>query len=101
MFSRLSNWGRWGAGDERGTLNLLTPERVAAAARLVRDGVSVSLNLPLNTLAAMHNPTPVDHHMTMLGTTAEASEPVHFIKDYVGVEIVGGPGSPLNPAAVQ
>ena len=29
---RLSNWGRWGDDDERGTTNLLTPERVAAAA---------------------------------------------------------------------
>ena len=86
MFSRLSNWGRWGPDDERGTLNLLTPERVAAATGLVRDGVSVSLSLPLNTLAAMHNPTPADHHMTMLGTTAQASEPVHFIKDYVGLD---------------
>ena len=24
---RLSNWGRWGAEDERGTLNLITPEQ--------------------------------------------------------------------------
>ena len=28
---RLSNWGRWGADDERGTLNLVTAERVATA----------------------------------------------------------------------
>ena len=25
------NWGRWGDDDERGTLNLLTPEAVLAA----------------------------------------------------------------------
>jgi kynurenine formamidase len=86
MFSRLSNWGRWGPDDERGALNLLTSERVAAASRLVRDGVSVSLSLPLNTVPAIHNPIPADHHMTMLGTTAQASEPVHFIKDYVGLD---------------
>ena len=86
LFSRVSNWGRWGSDDERGALNLLTSDRVAAASRLVCEGVSVSLSLPLNTLAAMHNPTPADHHMTMLGTTAEPSEPVHFIKDYVGLD---------------
>jgi hypothetical protein len=39
----LSNWGRWGPADQRGTLNLITPERTVAATRLVRDGVSVSL----------------------------------------------------------
>ena len=34
----LSNWGRWGADDEIGTVNLITPERVAAAAALARTG---------------------------------------------------------------
>ena len=31
LFDALSNWGRWGPDDERGTLNLLTPERVAGS----------------------------------------------------------------------
>ena len=26
-FQRLSNWGRWGADDELGTPNLITPEK--------------------------------------------------------------------------
>ena len=34
----LSNWGRWGADDQLGTLNHITPERTAAAARLARTG---------------------------------------------------------------
>lgn len=75
LFSTLSNWGRWGGDDERGALNLLTPAQVVAAAGLVRDGVSISLSLPLNTLAAIHNPVPADHHMTMLGTTAPLPSP--------------------------
>jgi hypothetical protein len=29
----LSNWGRWGKDDERGTLNLITPEKTKAALR--------------------------------------------------------------------
>jgi kynurenine formamidase len=41
-FDTLSNWGRWGADDEIGTLNLITPTTIAAAAALVRDGVAVS-----------------------------------------------------------
>lgn len=40
-----SNWGRWGAEDERGALNLLTPERVTAALGEVRDGVVHSLGM--------------------------------------------------------
>ena len=38
-----SNWGRWGKDDERGALNLITPAKQRQAARLVKDGVSVSL----------------------------------------------------------
>jgi hypothetical protein len=37
-------WGLWGEGDEVGTVNLLTPERVAAAAKLARRGVCFPLN---------------------------------------------------------
>ena len=35
------NWGRWGKDDQIGALNLITPARRAAAARLVRTGRSV------------------------------------------------------------
>ena len=41
-FQTLSNRGRWGAGDQLGTLNLVTPANRVAAAALVRDGVTVS-----------------------------------------------------------
>ncbi len=39
----LSNWGRWGADDEMGASNLITPAKRRAAAALVKEGVSVSL----------------------------------------------------------
>ena len=42
-----SAWGLWGKDDELGTLNLLTPERVAAGARLVRTGKRFALNWQL------------------------------------------------------
>lgn len=45
---RLTNWGRWGDEDERGTLNLLTPERILQAATLVRRGRVYSLQTPLS-----------------------------------------------------
>ncbi len=42
-----SAWGLWGDDDQVGTLNLLTPARVAAAARLVRTGTVFPLNWAL------------------------------------------------------
>jgi kynurenine formamidase len=45
---KLSNWGRWGADDQIGTINLLTPERVASAAGLVHTGARFSLSIPLD-----------------------------------------------------
>ncbi|MFF3340737.1 cyclase family protein [Streptomyces flavidovirens] len=45
---RVNNWGRWGAEDEIGTLNLITDEVVrTAAATTVRTGLRIPLALPL------------------------------------------------------
>jgi kynurenine formamidase len=41
------NWGRWGAADERGAANLVTPEVVLAAAAAVRTGRVVGLAQPI------------------------------------------------------
>ena len=49
MFQELNNWGRWGADDELGTMNLITPEKTREAAALVQRGITVSL---------AHNPMP-------------------------------------------
>lgn len=52
---RLSNWGRWGAADERGTLNHVTPERVLAASRSIRSGKVFELSLPLGRVGPQVN----------------------------------------------
>ena len=46
-----SAWGLFGEQDNLGLVNLLTPERVAAAARLVRSGRTFPLDLPLGAVA--------------------------------------------------
>jgi kynurenine formamidase len=43
-------WNAFGAGDELGTVNLLTPERVLGAARLVRTGEVINLSVPLDAI---------------------------------------------------
>ncbi|MES5821780.1 cyclase family protein [Streptomyces sp. RG80] len=47
LAKRVNNWGRWGADDEIGTLNLITDEVVRQAAAEVRTGRRVPLALPL------------------------------------------------------
>ena len=42
---RLKNWGRWGADDEAGTLNNISPQDIINAARLIRKGKVFSLAL--------------------------------------------------------
>ena len=86
LFEAVSTWGRWGAEDERGALNYLTPARVLDAARLVRTGETVTLSLPLNTRPGIDNPAPADHHMTMMGDEDVGSGTLRFAKDYVGAD---------------
>lgn len=43
-----STWGDWGDDDQKGRMNLLTPERVKAAVAEVKDGRSFCLSLPLD-----------------------------------------------------
>jgi len=86
LFLALRSWGRWGEGDERGALNYLDTERVAAAARLVRNGLTVSLAWTLNTSAGPDNPQPAVHRMTAYGGDETRSGSIQFAKDYVGVD---------------
>jgi kynurenine formamidase len=46
-----SAWGLFGPDDNLGLVNLMTPERVAAAARLVRTGRMFPLDVPLDRIA--------------------------------------------------
>lgn len=43
----LSNWGRWGDGDQIGTLNNVSPQDIVEAGRLIRKGKVFALGLSL------------------------------------------------------
>jgi hypothetical protein len=86
LFDAVSTWGRWGERDQSGALHHLDPAHVVAAARLVRDGATVTLSLPLNTQAAVHNPKPAVHHMTMLPDVDIGSGSLRFAMDYVAFD---------------
>lgn len=51
-----SNWGDFGADDQIGRLNLITPERRRAAAAEVREGIAFCLSLPLDCPRNQLNP---------------------------------------------
>ena len=86
FFTSLSNWGKWGATDQRGALNYITADKTARAAAEVHDGVSVSLSLPLATHHAADNPTPVMHLMMKTGAPGEESlVPLPYSADYFAI----------------
>lgn len=60
-----SSWEVFGRGNELGTVNFLTPERVAAAAGLIRTGRRFSLDYPVNAFEPYPTGTrhPTQHHI--------------------------------------
>lgn len=87
----LSNWQRWGADDELGSLNLITPETRVAAAGLVKTGVSLSLAHEVLTESAADNGNPYTHEMTSVG-----SSPGPWSGDSFGVSYHGYAHSHLD-----
>jgi kynurenine formamidase len=74
-FQTLSNWGRWGADDELGTLNLITPAKRLQAAGLVREGLVVSCARTIGYEPSADNLVPARHFMLSSG---ESQAPVNL-----------------------
>ena len=68
-FKKISNWGRWGASDELGTLNLITDAKRRQAASLVRSGQAVGLAHSPLTTRDLDNGSPFEHTMNRGFTT--------------------------------
>jgi kynurenine formamidase len=84
-FEKLSNWGRWGPADERGTLNLLTDSTRTAAAAQVTDGSCISCARPMKPQRSSGNYL---HHMTGSGEGAP-TQGFGSAGDWVGITIHG------------
>jgi 5-methylthioadenosine/S-adenosylhomocysteine deaminase len=84
-----SNWGRWGADDQVGALNLMTPARIVDAVRLVRFGRLYNLAVPLDKdgpqFPTFHKTWCVTHF-----TRATAPRAVNFADDVVTMETHSG-----------
>ncbi len=77
MYRNRRNWGRWGDDDQVGAVNLITPEKRAAAAQLVRSGRTVSLSRVFE---------PPQHFMQK----GSLGGPGGFVVDYLGFIYHGG-----------
>ena len=77
MYRDRRNWGRWGANDQVGAINLITPEKRAAAAALVRTGRTVSLSRVFE---------PPQHFMQKSSRGQDGG----YVMDYLGFIYHGG-----------
>jgi len=90
LFEEVSNWGRWGPEDEKGTLNYLTPAMVKIGASMVRSGRTVSMSRPIETTVSADNATPVVHRMTRMYRAAGSGvEEPQFVSDHLGGDMHG------------
>jgi kynurenine formamidase len=83
---RLSNWGRWGDQDERGTTNLITPEKLVAAAQLVRQGRVFDLGIPFGADGPQPGGGRINPVLLMSETGADQNAfpgAFHYADDYV------------------
>lgn len=97
IFESSKNWGRWGAGDEIGALNLITDAVRLAAAAAVRHGRAVSCSRDIPVDPAPDNPHPALHMMVkggddclIPGFTLESTS------DFVGIAFHGMASSHLD-----
>lgn len=88
---RLRNWGRWGSDDERGTVNLITPERLVAAAGLVRQGKIFDLGIPMDGDGPQQGGGRINpiHLMSQTGQGQNFPGGFHFADDYIFMPLQG------------
>ena len=48
LAGKYKNWGKWGADDQLGTLNYITPQKIIDASNLVKQGKVISLAIPFD-----------------------------------------------------
>ncbi|MFF3405418.1 cyclase family protein [Streptomyces sp. NPDC002742] len=93
LYARLAHLG---TGDAWGALATITPERVAAAAREVRLGRTVTMAAPVGTRTAPDNPHPAGHRLTGPPEDGEHAHGLHFATDHFGMNVHGDADSHLD-----
>ena len=89
MIDSLSNWGRWGAEDQLGTINLITPDRRRRAARLVADGMPVSCARLISTEIAADTTFQPLRFMVDSGEGRDTASPERVLQRRGASEFIG------------
>src|SRR3954464_2037263 len=63
LFQQVKNWGRWGADDQLGAVNLITAAKRRQALSLAKTGQTISLVHNPLTEQAEDNTSPFEHTM--------------------------------------
>jgi kynurenine formamidase len=82
---RLSNWGRWGDDDQRGTVNFITPDKVAAAGQLIRTGKVFDLGIPFGAGGPQPGGARINPVLLVSETGTDQDFPgaFHYADDYI------------------
>lgn len=86
------NWGRWGPGDQRGTMNLVGAEQIRRAAAAVSAGKIFDLSIPLDSRgpqdgSGRSNPVRL---MSVIGGAADGGGAFRYNDDYVFMPLQAG-----------
>jgi kynurenine formamidase len=95
LHERLRGQTPWGAGDRRGALNHITPQRLAAAAGEARTGHSVTMAAPLAS-SAPDNPEPGARHMKRLPAEPSDVPGQAFAADHITMNVHGDVDSHID-----
>jgi len=89
--ARLRNWGKWGAEDERGTVNYITPEKLVAAAQLVKKGKVFDLGIPFDVNGPQPGGGRINpvHLMSQTGDTQMFPGGFKYADDYIFMPLQG------------
>ena len=95
---KMINWGRWGAADERGAANWITPEAIKSAAALIQRGVTFSLAIPIDDTGPVFPPRRLPLHLMDITGADFAADPtlapfgptpIRFADDYITMPLQG------------
>jgi kynurenine formamidase len=81
LAKQVSNWGRWGDDDQRGTLHFITPQAVRRGAAAVRRGTSFPLSIPYDEEGPQTGVIPGrinPKHTMIMANTAFTGDPADF-----------------------
>ncbi len=97
LFDRLRRGVPWGPGDRRGALNYLTGERVAAAARQVRTGRTISMEAQIGSERTADNPDPCVHRMIQPADgDGLSTDGLDFAMDGISLHVHGNADSHID-----